>query len=75
MGTLGVAEYMDVLTRIKEMLTLAGKKYYTFVMGKLNPAKLANFMEIDVFVVIACPENSLVSGSGFAGVDPGEEIL
>ena len=29
-------------------------------MGKLNPAKLANFMEIDVYVLIAAPEESLV---------------
>ena len=35
-------------------------QYYTFAMGKLNPAKMANFMEVDVYVLVACPENSLV---------------
>jgi diphthamide biosynthesis protein 2 len=34
-------------------------RFYTFVVGKLNPAKLANFPEIDCYVIIACPENSL----------------
>ena len=29
-------------------------------MGKLNVAKMANFMEVDVYVVITCPECSLV---------------
>lgn len=29
------------------------------MVGKLNPAKLANFPEIDCYVIIACPENSL----------------
>jgi len=34
-------------------------RFYTFVVGKLNPAKLANFPEIDCYVIVACPENSL----------------
>lgn len=29
-------------------------------MGKLNVAKMANFMEVDVYVLVACPESSLV---------------
>jgi len=33
---------------------------FTFVMGKLNVAKMANFMEIDVFVLVASPENTLI---------------
>jgi diphthamide biosynthesis protein 2 len=43
----------------------AGRKVYTISVGKLNPAKLANFQEVDVFVLLACPENSLVDA-----VDP-----
>lgn len=30
-------------------------------MGKLNVAKMANFMEVDVFVLVACPENTLIN--------------
>lgn len=33
---------------------------YTIAIGKINPAKMANFMEVDVFVLVACPENSLL---------------
>ena len=29
-------------------------------MGKLNVAKMANFMEVDLFVLVACPENTLI---------------
>ena len=35
-------------------------QFYTIAVGKLNVAKMANFMEIDIFVLVACPENSLV---------------
>lgn len=36
-----------------------------FVMGKLNVAKMANFMEVDVFVLVACPENTLIDSKEF----------
>ena len=65
MGTLGVARYKEMVSRLKKVLKLAGKKCYTFVVGKVNPAKLANFMEIDIFVLVACPENSLIDSKEF----------
>ncbi|RKP38786.1 diphthamide biosynthesis protein 2-like protein [Dimargaris cristalligena] len=64
-GTLGVASYMKVIQHLKSILRQAGKKYYQFVMGKINVAKMANFMEIDVFVLVACPENSLIDSKEF----------
>lgn len=64
-GTLGVADYLSVIQQLKETIRRAGKKSYMFAMGKLNVPKLANFMEIDVFVLIACPENSLLDSSEF----------
>ncbi|XP_059485427.1 2-(3-amino-3-carboxypropyl)histidine synthase subunit 2 [Neocloeon triangulifer] len=36
-------------------------RIYTLAVGKPNPAKLANFQEIDVFLVFACPNNPLLS--------------
>lgn len=36
-----------------------GKKCYTVAVGRPNTAKLANFPEIDVFVLVSCPENRL----------------
>ncbi|KAE8214088.1 hypothetical protein CF327_g2478 [Tilletia walkeri] len=84
-GTLGVASYLPLLDRLRTRLTASentktekkngakgsgGRKVYTVSVGKLNPAKLANFQEIEVWVLIACPENSLVgskSGLGPSG--------
>ena len=64
-GTLGVADYLSIIQQLKETIRRAGKKSYMFAMGKLNVPKLANFLEIDIFVLIACPENSLLDSSEF----------
>ncbi|XP_060081378.1 2-(3-amino-3-carboxypropyl)histidine synthase subunit 2-like [Ylistrum balloti] len=64
-GTLGIKDYLQVINRLKDIVKKSGKKSYTFVVGKLNEAKLANFMEIDVFVLVACAENSLLDSSDF----------
>ncbi|XP_068603889.1 2-(3-amino-3-carboxypropyl)histidine synthase subunit 2 [Brachionichthys hirsutus] len=64
-GTLGVANYLGAIQQLKETIHRAGKKSYVFAMGKLNVAKLANFLEMDIFVLVACPENSLLDSSEF----------
>lgn len=43
----------------------AHKKVYVFLVGKPNVAKLANFPEIDVYVLVACPETSLIDSKEF----------
>jgi diphthamide biosynthesis protein 2 len=52
---------MHVIAHIKQLCAAAEKQYFVFLMGKLNPAKLANFSEVDVYCLIACHENSMVS--------------
>eukprot|EP01117_Protostelium_nocturnum_P013073 TRINITY_DN4852_c2_g1_i1.p1 TRINITY_DN4852_c2_g1~~TRINITY_DN4852_c2_g1_i1.p1 ORF type:complete len:429 (-),score=115.88 TRINITY_DN4852_c2_g1_i1:107-1393(-) len=64
-GTLGVGRYMDMIEYLKKVIRDCGKQYYTFIVGKLNVAKLANFQEIDIFVLVACPENSLIDSKDF----------
>lgn len=77
-GTLGVQSYLPLLAHLRQLLSGRrpgakksttrggqGRKVYTISVGKLSPAKLANFQEIDIFVLLACPENSLVDA-----VDP-----
>lgn len=64
-GTLGVANYLSIIKQLKESVRKAGKKSYMFAMGKINVPKLANFLEIDVYVLVACPENSLLDSSEF----------
>ncbi|KAI8320118.1 diphthamide biosynthesis protein [Martensiomyces pterosporus] len=64
-GTLAATRYLHVVEALKKLIRAAHKKLYVFVIGKLNVAKLANFAEIDVFVLVACPENSLVDSKEF----------
>ncbi|KAH9975018.1 putative diphthamide synthesis protein-domain-containing protein [Lactifluus volemus] len=64
-GTLGVASYLPLIAHLRQTLAAAHKKAYTISVGKLNPAKLANFPEIECFVLVACPENSLVNAKEF----------
>jgi len=59
-GTLGVASYLHLISQLRRILNQKGKKTYTISVGKLNPAKLANFAEIECFILVACPENSLI---------------
>lgn len=51
---------MDIIDHVKKVIRASGRKSYTMVMGKLNVAKMANFMEVDCYVLVACPENSLI---------------
>ncbi|KAJ7605240.1 putative diphthamide synthesis protein-domain-containing protein [Mycena polygramma] len=64
-GTLGVASYLPLIKHLRALLARSRKKSYTISVGKLNPSKLANFMEIECFVLVACPENSLVEARDF----------
>ncbi|CAE7228598.1 unnamed protein product [Rhizoctonia solani] len=64
-GTLGVASYLPLMAHLRQLLSKAQKKCYTISVGKLNPAKLANFMEIECFVLVACPENSVIDSKEF----------
>ena len=64
-NTLSVANYMDALQHCQNLISRAGKKSYTFVVGKVNPAKLANFAEVGAWVVIGCWESSLIESKDF----------
>jgi diphthamide biosynthesis protein 2 len=64
-GTLGAAGYLSTLSQLRQEVEAAGKKVFTYVVGKLNVAKLANFIEVDVFVMLACPENTLVDSQEY----------
>ena len=59
-NTLSVRNYMDKISTLRAEIAAAGKKSYTVVVGKLNAAKLANFSEVDGWVVVGCWESGLV---------------
>ncbi|XP_054837855.1 2-(3-amino-3-carboxypropyl)histidine synthase subunit 2 isoform X2 [Eublepharis macularius] len=64
-GTLGVINYLSVLDHLQRIIHQAGKQAYMLAVGKHSPAKLANFLEVDIFVLVACPQNSLLDSSDF----------
>jgi len=64
-GTLGAANYANIIERLRSTIKKAGKRCYTFLVGKPNAAKLANFPEIDIFVLVACPETTFPDTSDF----------
>jgi diphthamide biosynthesis protein 2 len=64
-NTLSVQNYMSILSHVQKMITAAGKKHYTFVVGKVNAAKVANFSEVGGWVVIGCWESSLMDSKDF----------
>ncbi|RMZ74619.1 diphthamide biosynthesis 2 [Pyrenophora seminiperda CCB06] len=64
-NTLSVKNYMHILSHVQQQIASAGKKSYTFVVGKVNAAKVANFSEVGGWVVIGCWESSLIESSEF----------
>ncbi|XP_027341616.1 2-(3-amino-3-carboxypropyl)histidine synthase subunit 2 isoform X2 [Abrus precatorius] len=64
-GTLGVAGYLHIINQMVELITGAGKKAYTLVMGRPNPAKLANFPECDVFLYVSCAQTALLDSKEY----------
>ncbi|KAI9642423.1 Diphthamide biosynthesis protein 2 [Ciborinia camelliae] len=61
-NTLSVTNYLPTVNSLASLIRSKGKKSYTFVVGKVNAAKLANFSEIEGWVVVGCWESSLVEG-------------
>ena len=59
------AGYLNMIHQMKELITAAGKKVYTLVMGRPNPAKLANFPEVNYdtykLMLANIPKRCLVS--------------
>ncbi|KAH9814808.1 putative diphthamide synthesis protein-domain-containing protein [Melampsora americana] len=60
-GTLGLQHDLQLIHRTKSLLERQfKKKSYIVSVGKLKPEKLINFIEIECWVLIACPEHSLL---------------
>lgn len=51
-ATLGIKDYLKVITMVKNILKQKNKKSYILSVGKINPAKLANFPEVRSTVVV-----------------------
>ena len=59
-GTLSQDRFQNVIKTVRRKIQDSGRGCYTFVVGKINVAKLANFAEVECFVLISCGETSVL---------------
>ncbi|XP_073819985.1 diphthamide biosynthesis 2 [Musca autumnalis] len=64
-ATLTADGYLDVVKHLQTMAKARGIKTQIISVGHINPAKLANFLEIDCFVLIGCPFNNMFESKEF----------
>lgn len=64
-GTLTTKGYLDIIKHIQELAAKRNVKTFIFSVGKVNPAKLANFSDVDCFVLVGCSENNLYNSRDF----------
>ncbi|KAL7419521.1 Diphthamide biosynthesis protein 2 [Cryptotrichosporon argae] len=64
-GNIGLASSRPLLDQLRAALRAARKKCYTLSVGRLNPAKLANFAAIECFVLVGCAEGGVVDSKDF----------
>ena len=64
-GTLSASQRTPMLRALKALCRRAARKHYVFIMGKLNAAKLANFAEVGVYVLLGSAEHSLLDAKDF----------
>lgn len=60
-----VNNFQETYRRTKKVLEGQKKKHFTLMINNITEAKLGNFSEIDVFVIISCPNHSLYSEKEF----------
>lgn len=66
-GSMGLTGDMTngLLDRLQALIAAANKKHYTFVMGRLNEAKLCNFPEVDLFCLISNEDQANIKPKTF----------
>lgn len=60
-GTFSIANCREAIEGVKKTLKESQKRFFTFVVGKVNVAKLANFLDVEMFVWVGCPSSDLVT--------------
>ena len=66
-ATLSHTSTLPTLAHLTQLIRASGKKVYTVVVGKLNPSKLANFADVDVWCTLSCPYSALQADAGGRG--------
>ncbi|KAB1219449.1 Chitinase 4, partial [Morella rubra] len=75
--TINAACYLHMICQMKALIAGAGKKAYTLVVGRPNPAKLVNFPECDVFIYVSCAQTALLDSKEYLApvITPFEAML
>ncbi|GFZ46057.1 Diphthamide biosynthesis protein 2 [Saitozyma sp. JCM 24511] len=63
--SVGLKSSKPLLDELRRILKKERKKSYTLTVGRINPAKLANFEGIECFVLVGCNEGGLVDSKEF----------
>ena len=68
---------MTLINKLKEVILKHGKKPYEILVGKLNEPKLRNLAIVDLYVLVSCPETSLIDSKEFMAtvVTPHELLM
>ncbi|KAJ9099349.1 hypothetical protein QFC20_005750 [Naganishia adeliensis] len=61
----GLARSHGLVKHLRQLLKEKGKKSYTVSVGRVNPAKLANFEVVDCWVLVGCLEGGLVDSKEY----------
>uniref|UniRef100_A0A182W8D4 2-(3-amino-3-carboxypropyl)histidine synthase subunit 2 n=1 Tax=Anopheles minimus TaxID=112268 RepID=A0A182W8D4_9DIPT len=64
-ATLSTKGYLEIVSRVQQLAKSRGVRTYLISIGKVNPEKLANFIDIDCFVLVGCPENDIFTSRDF----------
>ncbi|XP_049300181.1 2-(3-amino-3-carboxypropyl)histidine synthase subunit 2 [Anopheles funestus] len=64
-ATLSTKGYLEIVSRVQRLAKARGVRTYLISIGKVNPEKLANFIDIDCFVLVGCPENDIFTSRDF----------
>lgn len=62
-GTMAARGFLPLLRGLRRLIRQSGRRCTTLLVGKLNPAKLANFEGVDVFVVLGAGDAALLPAS------------
>jgi diphthamide biosynthesis protein 2 len=56
---------LDCIRHLQRLIRESGRRCCTVAIGKLNAAKIANFVGIDIFVMVACPMSCIIDSFEF----------
>lgn len=57
--------FQETLKKVKSLLKSSNKKFYTIMINNITEAKLGNFPDIEVFVILSCHNHSLYAEKDF----------